>query len=100
MKKLENTKKNNIFKRIFIKFCRLIGFEIIDQSSLSSPTLSKNLNESLDYAFKKGFKFKGSLVLLSCLPCFFITCAHIYAKRWSTVARDKSKIIFIAFCII
>ena len=53
MKKIENTKKNNVFKRIFIKFCRLIGFEIIDQSSLSSPTLSKNLNESLSIQGKK-----------------------------------------------
>ena len=53
MKKLENTKKNNIFKRIFIKFCRLIGFEIIDQSDLSSPTLSKNLSETLTIQGKK-----------------------------------------------
>ena len=53
MKKLENTKKNSFLKKIFIKFCRLIGFEIIDQSSYSSPTLGKNLNDTLSIQGKK-----------------------------------------------
>ncbi len=53
MKKLENTKKINFFKKIFIKICRAIGFEIIDQSNFSSPTLSKNLNETLSEQGKK-----------------------------------------------
>ena len=47
MKKTKNVQKKNFFKKIFIKFCRLIGFEIIDQSNFSSPTLNKNLNETL-----------------------------------------------------
>ena len=47
MKKIENTKKTNFFKKIFIKICRIIGFEIIDQSNFSSPTLRKNLDDTL-----------------------------------------------------
>ena len=47
MKKTKNIQKKNFLKKIFIKFCRLIGFEIIDQSNFSSPTLNKNLNETL-----------------------------------------------------
>ena len=46
MKKIKNTQKTNFLKRVFIKFCRLVGFEIIDQSNFSSPTLNKNLNET------------------------------------------------------
>ena len=53
MKKIENKKKFNLFKKIFIKFCRIIGFEIIDQSNFSSPTLGKNLNETLSEQGKK-----------------------------------------------
>ena len=53
MKKLENTKKVNFFKRIFIKICRIIGFEIIDQSNFSSPTLGKELNDTLSIHGKK-----------------------------------------------
>ena len=36
MKKIENNKKSNFLKKLFIKLCRLIGFEIIDQSNLNS----------------------------------------------------------------
>ena len=39
--------KKNIFKKIFIKFSKLLGFEIIDQNEFNSPTLNKELNEKL-----------------------------------------------------
>ena len=39
--------KKNIFKKLFIKFSKLLGFEIIDQNEFSSPTLNKELNENL-----------------------------------------------------
>ena len=53
MKKIKNNKKTNFLKKLFIKLCRLIGFEIIDQSNFSSPTLHKNLNETLSIQGKK-----------------------------------------------
>jgi len=53
MKKIKNTQKTNFFKKIFIKLCRLFGFEIIDQSNFSSPTLSKNLNDTLSIPGEK-----------------------------------------------
>ena len=53
MKKINNTRKTNFLKKIFIKFCRLFGYEIIDQSSFSSPTLKKNLAETLSIQGKK-----------------------------------------------
>ena len=53
MKKIENSKKSNFLKKLFIKLCRLIGFEIIDQSTFSSPTLNKDLSETLSVQGKK-----------------------------------------------
>ena len=53
MKKIKNTKKSNFFKKIFVKICRICGFEIIDQSNFSSPTLAKNLDETLSKQGKK-----------------------------------------------
>ncbi len=53
MKKIKNTQKTNFFKKIFIKFCRLLGYEIIDQSNFRSTTLNKNLNETLSVQGKK-----------------------------------------------
>ena len=53
MKKNENSQKTNFLKKLFIKLCRLIGFEIIDQSTFSSPTLNKDLSETLSVQGKK-----------------------------------------------
>ena len=53
MKNIINTKKNNFIKKLFIKLCRLLGFEIIDQSNFTVPTLNKSLNENLSVAGKK-----------------------------------------------
>ena len=46
MKKVKS-KKNNPIKKIFIKLCRLMGYEIIDQSNFYIPTSDKNINETL-----------------------------------------------------
>tara|TARA_B100001057_G_scaffold276973_1_gene277306 strand:- start:350 stop:1318 length:969 start_codon:yes stop_codon:yes gene_type:complete len=40
-------------KKLFIKLCKLLGFEIIDQNSFSSPTLDKELNEDLSVINEK-----------------------------------------------
>jgi hypothetical protein len=53
MKKTENNKKSNFFKKLFIKLCRLLGFEIIDQSNFHSPTLNKDLDKTLSIQGKK-----------------------------------------------
>ncbi len=47
MKKIENIKKPNFLKKLFIKLCRIIGFEIIDQSNLYIPTSDKLANKNL-----------------------------------------------------
>ena len=42
MKKIKNTKKKGIFKKLFVKLSRLLGYELIDQADMSFVT-SKNL---------------------------------------------------------
>ena len=39
--------KKSIIKKIFIKICKIIGYEIIDQNNFTSPTLNKELNDNL-----------------------------------------------------
>jgi len=39
----------SIIKKLFIKLSKVLGFEIIDQNSFSSPTLNKSLNEDLSF---------------------------------------------------
>ena len=47
MKEQKKKIKINFFKKIFIKICRVLGYEIIDQNQFYVPTLSKKLNENL-----------------------------------------------------
>ena len=39
--------KKNILKKLFIRFSKILGFEIIDQNEFYSPTLKKELNKNL-----------------------------------------------------
>ena len=45
--------KKSIIKKLFIKLSKILGYEIIDQSDFSSPTLQKELNEDLSIINKK-----------------------------------------------
>ena len=45
--------KKSIIKKLFIKLSRVLGYEIIDQSDFSSPTLQKELNEDLSIINQK-----------------------------------------------
>ena len=40
-------------KKLFIKICKLLGFEILDQHNFYSPTLEKNLTEELSIINEK-----------------------------------------------
>ena len=39
--------KKNIFKKLFIKISKILGYEVIDQTEFISPTLEKKLNDDL-----------------------------------------------------
>ena len=51
--KIQKNNKKSFLKKIFIKICRLLNFEIIDQSDFTVPTLKKRLNENLTTAGRK-----------------------------------------------
>jgi len=43
----------HILKKFFIKICRLLDFEIIDQNRFTSPTLDKSITKNLSVINKK-----------------------------------------------
>jgi hypothetical protein len=51
--KIQKSNKKNFLKKIFIKICRLLNFEIIDQSEFTVPTLKRKLDENLSISGKK-----------------------------------------------
>ena len=53
MKEIKNNNQKSVLKKIFIKICRFLGYEIIDQNSFEIPTLNKSLNEEISIIGKK-----------------------------------------------
>jgi archaellin len=51
--KIQKSNKKSLLKKIFIKICRLLNFEIIDQSDFTVPTLKKKISENLSAAGRK-----------------------------------------------
>jgi len=81
MKKQESKIKKSFFKKIFIKICRIIGYEIIDQSNFYVPTQEKNLNENLSIQGKKSINLPlGELKIsrkVNSLTVIFRSCANV-----------------------
>ena len=50
MKVTNYNNKKNFFKKFFIKLCRKIGYEIIDQNNLFIPTIQKFADQNLSKA--------------------------------------------------
>ena len=78
MKKVQN-KKTSTLKKIFIKFSRMLGYELLDQNTFESPTLNKNLQESLSIAGKKSISLPlGEIPItrkVKSLTIFFRSCS-------------------------
>ena len=62
MKKIKNTQKTSFLKKLFIKLCRIFGYEIIDQANFRSPTLKKSLNETLSVPGHKSITIPLGLI--------------------------------------
>ena len=82
MKKVKQLNKKGFFKTKFIQFCRLLGYEIIDQNSFEVPTLSKNLNESLGIQGEKSISIPlGEVKITRSVKSFvvyFRCCAKVH----------------------
>ena len=81
MKQQTTQVKTNFFKKIFIKICRIFGYEIIDQSSFYVPTQEKNLNENLNIQGKKSITLPLGEIKISrkvnALTVIFRSCTNI-----------------------
>jgi hypothetical protein len=101
MKKIENIKKTNFLKKLFIKLCRIIGFEIIDQSDLYLPISRKSANENLATLGKNNIsiplgKIKISRAVKS-LDIIIKTCTSVNLVTQSKkriFEKDKSEYTF------
>ncbi len=55
MREIKSTKKTSFLKKIFIKICRVLGYELMDQSSLEFPVSDKKSKDTLSIPGKRSF---------------------------------------------
>ena len=65
MKEIKPQKSKNPLKKLFIKLCRLLGYEIIDQNNFYIPTSNKNLDQILSVPGKKSISLPLGEVKIS-----------------------------------
>ena len=84
MKKIQTKRKKTFFKKLFIKMCRVLGYEIIDQNNFEIPTLDKNAFENISISGKKSISIPlGEIKIkrqVKSLNIFFRSCSKI--KLW------------------
>ena len=81
MKEQNKLEKSSFFKKIFIKICRTLGYEIIDQNNFSVPTQNKSLSENLSIQGKKSINLPLGEVKISrkinSLTVIFRSCTNV-----------------------
>ena len=85
--------KKSIIKKLFIKLSKVLGYEIIDQSDFSSPTLQKELNEDLSIINKKSIVLPlGEVKITKKLTLYLLYLELILILRYGIkIKRDYLK---------
>jgi len=81
MKKIKTKKSSNFVKKIFVKVCRMLGYELIDQNNFEIPTLEKNAIENISIAGKKSISIPlGQIDIkrkVKSLNVYFRSCSKV-----------------------
>ena len=81
MKKIKTKKTNNFVKKVFVKVCRILGYELIDQNNFEIPTLEKNAIENISIAGKKSISMPlGQIDItrkVKSLNIYFRSCSKV-----------------------
>ena len=79
--KIKKANKTPWFKKIFIKICRLLGYEIIDQSNFYLPVSNQNINENLSKIGKRSLTIPMGEIKITrqvrSLTIILRTCASV-----------------------
>ena len=79
--KIKKENKTPWFKKIFIKICRLLGYEIIDQSNFYLPVSNQNINEDLSKIGKRSLTMPMGEIKITrqvkSLTIILRTCASV-----------------------
>ena len=91
MKEIKNTRQKSIFKKLFVKLCRLMGYEIIDQNDVSFPVSEKENKQELSIINKRSITLPLGETKISrkvkTLDLFIKTCTSV-----NLVTQNKKRI--------
>ena len=101
MKEQDSAKRTTFLKKIFIKLCRLMGYEIIDQSDFYVPTQQKRLDENLNIQGKKSITLPlGETKIVrkvTALTVVFRSCTNVHMltqNKKRLFDKEKSEYTF------
>ena len=91
MKNIKNSNRSGLFKKIFIKLSRKLGYEIIDQNNFEIVTANKKINEHLSSLGKKSINLPLGEVNITrkvkALDIIIRTCASV-----NMLTQNKSRL--------
>ena len=101
MKEQNKSIRSSFFKKIFVKICRIFGYEIIDQSNFYVPTQEKSLNQNLNIQGKKSINLPLGEIKISrnvkALTVIFRSCTNVNMltqNKKRLFDQDKSEYTF------
>ena len=65
MKEIKSLKKTSVLKKIFIKICRLLDYELVDQSTLEFPVSRKNYSNNHSVPGKKSLSLGSGNITIT-----------------------------------
>jgi len=89
MKINKNKNKKGFINKLFIKLCRKLGYEIIDQNNLFIPSLDKYSNQNLSIAHKHSISIPLGKVNVTRR----VSELTIIVRSYTSTQVDKSKIM-------
>ena len=89
MKISQNTNKKSFLKKLLIKLCRKVGYEIIDQNNLFIPSLNKFANQNLSNLQKDSISIPLGKVKIT----REIKELSIIVRTYTSTEVEKSKIM-------
>ena len=92
MKKIPIIKKNTFLKKLFIKLCRKIGFEIIDQSNFYIPTKNAYLNQNLNIINKKNITLPLGEIKITRKVKSFLVIFRSFTNENKQLSQNKKRI--------
>ena len=92
IKNFNKIKKNNFFKKNFIKIIRKLGFEIIDQNNFTIPTSNKKLNNNISLINTRNITLPLGEIKITRKVKNFLIIFRSFTNENSLLSQNKKRL--------